>query len=46
LLLRRDAAELLGDAALLDDLEPILGRYRGVIENRPLGVVLRAGRAD
>jgi hypothetical protein len=46
LLLRRDAAELLDDASVLDDLEPILGRYRGVIENRPLGVVLRAGRAN
>jgi hypothetical protein len=46
LLLRRDAAELLGDAAVLEDLGPILGRYRGVFENRPLALILRAGRAE
>jgi hypothetical protein len=46
LLLRRDAAQLLGDSAVLEDLGPILGRYRGVFENRPLGLILRAGRAE
>lgn len=46
LLLRRDAAEALGDQAVLDDLEPILGRYRAVVETRPLPIVLLAGRAD
>lgn len=46
LLLRRDAAEVMGDQAVMDDLTPILERYRGVFENRPLGLILRAGRAD
>lgn len=46
LLLRRDAAQLLDDGAVLEDIGPILGRYRGVLENRPLALILRAGRSD
>lgn len=45
LLLRRDAAEAAGDEGVLHDLEPIVARFRAVIETRPLGLVLRAGRA-
>jgi len=44
--LRRDAAQLLDDAAVLEDIGPILGRYRGVFENRPLAIILRSGRPD
>ena len=45
LLLRRDAAEAIGDVEVLGDLEPIVARFRAVVETRPLGLVLRAGRA-